>query len=204
MTQQIPTEIYPLFSQPVFVVNNDKTPHQDAIDFLKSLDSRKNSGGNFSTWEDNILELPEFSEIKSQIVTAVTEFTNHIMGWTTTDFYITQSWGNVNPKDTTHHIHYHYNSVVSGTFYLQTGTEDHIVFYNDPKPMLDFEKTHFNIYNASSYKVPVSTNTIAVFPSTLMHSVDQNKDDWERISIAFNVFVKGPIGSREALTYLEL
>jgi uncharacterized protein (TIGR02466 family) len=204
MTQKIITETYPLFSQPVFLVSNDETPHTDAINFVKSLESRKNAGGNYSTWRDDILNAPEMSVIKNQIVDAVSEFTNHIMGWTTTDFYITQSWGNINPKDTSHHIHYHYNSIVSGTYYLATGVEDHIVFYNDPKPMLDFEKTHFNIYNASSYKIPIKTNTIAVFPSTLMHSVEENKDDWERISIAFNVFVKGPIGSREALTYLEL
>jgi hypothetical protein len=50
----------------------------------------------------------------------------------------------------------------------------------------------------------VKDNTIAIFPSLLAHSVKTNTHQRERISIAFNIFVRGKIGSEEALTLLEI
>jgi hypothetical protein len=94
---------------------------------------------------------------------------------------------------------------LSGVYYLQTAREDHIKFINDPKPVLELEKSEYNIWNSNTYLVPVKDNSITIFPSSTMHSVDAHtEEDYERISIAFNMFVRGTLGSRESMTYLEL
>jgi len=43
-----------------------------------------------------------------------------------------------------------------------------------------------------------------LFPSGLTHMVETKEDDNTRISIAFNTFLKGYIGSDESLTGLNL
>tara|TARA_B110000503_G_scaffold12801_1_gene17433 strand:- start:20128 stop:20739 length:612 start_codon:yes stop_codon:yes gene_type:complete len=199
------TEILPLFSQPVLVVNHDSPPNTELLEFCKTLDYTLNGGGkNFSSNNTSILDLKEFSHIKEKILVGLHEYAHNIMGWTSLEFYITQSWLNANPPGTKHHRHYHFNSIISGTYYLETSDEDNIVFYSDHKPQLDFANAHYNIYNASVYKVPIKTNSLVLFPSTLTHSVDENTAEWERVSIAFNIFVRGTLGSREHLTLLEL
>lgn len=197
-------EMYPLFSQPVMVSRPEIPPFLNIIEYCKTLEYSRNAGGNYSSLNTNILDEPELSDIRKLIENAVDYYTKEIMQWRNNEFYITQSWINVNPKDTRHHIHYHYNSIISGTFYVQAADNDEIMFYHDAKPMLDFDKSSYNIWNSSSYSIPVRTNSIAVFPSTMMHSVKDNKEDFERISIAYNVFVKGQLGSKERLTFLEL
>ena len=40
----------------------------------------------------------------------------------TIEFYITQSWINVNHSETHHHPHKHANSLFSGTYYIKVNT----------------------------------------------------------------------------------
>ena len=57
----------------------------------------------------------------------------------------------------------------------------------------------FNIYNCKSWGFKPTTNDICLFPSVVLHSADANQSDEERWCIAFNVFVKGDIGSLHKL-----
>jgi ectoine hydroxylase-related dioxygenase (phytanoyl-CoA dioxygenase family) len=45
---------------------------------------------------------------------------------------------------------------------------------------------------------------LLLFLSTLEHSVLENKSEEDRISISFNTFTKGSIGSIEDLTYIPI
>jgi hypothetical protein len=62
----------------------------------------------------------------------------------------------------------------------------------------------YNLYNSSSWFFPVETNNLILFPSNLEHFVTTKNDTSERISLAFNVFVKGTLGMKKNLTYLKL
>jgi hypothetical protein len=57
----------------------------------------------------------------------------------------------------------------------------------------------FNLYNCKSWSYTPKTNDICLFPSTVMHSADPNESDEERWCLAFNVFVRGDIGSLHKL-----
>jgi len=200
------SEIYPLFSKPVFVCNDylNREKFDAEIDYVKTLEFKTNENGNLASLDTDILENIELCEIKKIIEFAIDEYTTKFMSWNLNSFYITQSWANITKPLTSHHKHYHFNSLISGVFYLSTIEEDNIVFFNDAKKIISVESSNYGIFNSDIFKIAVNNNTVVVFPSSLIHGVDVNNTSEDRISIAFNVFVKGAVGSKEQLTYLEL
>jgi len=125
------------------------------------------------------------------------------------DFYITQSWINVNKPGEYHRKHNHQNSIISGVFYIQTGENDKLVF-SDPniklKEFITFgEDREFNLWNSSQWGFPVNNTKLILFPSWLDHQVEKNeKATADRISLAFNSFVRGSIGNMYQVTELIL
>ena len=124
------------------------------------------------------------------------------------DFYITQSWLNVTKPGEYHHHHSHQNSIISGVFYISTEEDDKITF-TDPnvrlKELIKFETKEYNLWNSTTWFFPSNNNELVLFPSWLNHKVEPNKKaTTDRISISFNTFVKGILGSRKDLTELIL
>lgn len=202
------SEILPLFSSPVYISDAYITREFSKIlEVCESLEYISNKGNNFASTNTDILNHPDFLEIKKIVEHELNEYVKNIMHWDAYEIYITQSWLNVNPPGTNHHQHYHYNSIVSGVFYLQTVDNDTITFYKDDKPLLSIEPSEFNIWNANSFDVPVKSGMMVIFPSRLMHGVETNQSSNiydNRISIAVNTFVRGQFGSKQNLTYLDL
>ena len=60
---------------------------------------------------------------------------------------------------------------------------------------LSFDTETANVFNSLSYRLPVKENMLILFPSELEHEVDINIQDKTRISLSFNVFVKGMVSS---------
>ena len=123
------------------------------------------------------------------------------------DFYITQSWLNINRPGQEHHAHWHRNSLLTGVFYISTLENDNILFY-DPLLIKDFIKIdalEANFWNARGWPINVTNNSLLIFPSWLQHSVASNKSaDTNRISISFNAFAKGILGDKADMTELIL
>jgi len=125
--------------------------------------------------------------------------------------YITQSWLNYTKSDQFHHKHNHPNSLVSGIFYISADKKvDSVTFYKgylDSRIKLSRIKldiTKYNIFNSSSCTFPVETGNILLFRSSLVHGVGKKKGNNIRISLSFNVFIKGTIGNKPNLTELIL
>jgi len=53
-------------------------------------------------------------------------------------------------------------------------------------------------------KFKTEANRLFLYPSTLQHSVTKNKSNVERISLAFNTFIKGFVGDNQQRTRLRL
>ena len=67
------------------------------------------------------------------------------------------------------------------------------------------EPKEFNIWNSGTWSFNTNHNMLILFPSWLEHGVEQNeKATTNRISLAFNTFVKGTIGMADALNELIL
>jgi uncharacterized protein (TIGR02466 family) len=124
------------------------------------------------------------------------------------EFYITQSWLNIIKPGQRHNRHWHSNSILSGVFYIKCVEEDKIYFH-DPsiqiKDRIAFSPKEFNLWNSSSWFISIKTNDLLIFPSWLEHSVDKNINaTGDRISISFNIFVRGILGSTAATNKLIL
>jgi uncharacterized protein (TIGR02466 family) len=196
------SEIYPLFSTPVFKTHYDGPPFEDLIKFCKSSETRVNKGNNYTSLNNYALNDPIFLKLRKFIEASIKEYIDS-MEWQN-EFYITQSWFNVNPTGTGHHEHYHLNSIVSGSFYLNAGKNDFITFHSGQRPAIGLTTNAFNIMNSPSWDLEVATNDLILFPSQTLHSVKPNPEPYERISLAFNTFVRGTLGLNENLTHLKL
>ena len=189
-------DIHNLFSIPLLKMSNKKGLTEKERKLVKKY--KKESYFNFShtyTKSNQVLLDKGFKEIKDFILLGIKTYVdNIIVPKNKLNFYITESWINYNNyKDFTHQ-HNHPNSIISGVYYIETLEKDFIKFIK-PKNEIRFESYSYNLYNSGAWDVPVINNLLILFPSHLEHNVGQNIQvpHKERISLAFNTFVKGPI-----------
>ena len=115
---------------------------------------------------------------------------------------ITNMWGNIlRPQSQRAHApHSHSNNFLSGVFYLKTSSNTSPIQFFDPRPqssVLKPRKSGFNILNSDMAEFQSEIGWGVVFPSWLVHWVPETKD--ERISIAWNVIVRGEYGEPNTL-----
>jgi uncharacterized protein (TIGR02466 family) len=183
-----------LFPTPVYQSHFNNSIEIEML--LNEITFVKNTGGNFCSKDQNVLEHEMFCDLKASILENVN---NYFLQIVRPKFevlpYITTSWINLGPTGSTHHEHSHSNSFCSGVFYLQADqSNDNITFYNSRYQQIKIYTEDYNLYNSDSWSVPVNTGDILIFPSYLNHAVTKTTSD-SRISLAFNVFVKGVLGN---------
>tara|TARA_Y100001968_G_scaffold231801_1_gene214531 strand:+ start:156 stop:782 length:627 start_codon:yes stop_codon:yes gene_type:complete len=115
---------------------------------------------------------------------------------------ITNMWGNIlRPQSQRAHApHSHSNNFLSGVFYIKTSDDTSPIQFFDPRPqssVLKPRKSGFNILNSDMAEFQSEIGWGVVFPSWLVHWVPETKD--ERISIAWNVIVRGEYGEPNTL-----
>ena len=198
--------IHDFFPIPVGTIQIDEVLNQKIIEFIKikqlNLESNNGGGGNSISSDVYILDKEEFSDIKQVLTESVNEYFKEIVNpGKDTKLYITNSWINVNKNGESHHPHKHPNSIVSATLYIDTSEGDTITFMNPYTNIFGNLSFGNNLtrWNSTEWSVPVTTNTLFMFPSTLSHGVNArpNTCTGTRISLSFNTWVKGTIGSGE-------
>ena len=110
---------------------------------------------------------------------------------------ITDMWANVLKQHETHQPHTHSNNFLSGVFYLDADDTMPGITFQDPRPganvILPRKKfDHMNNANLLNYKA--KTNRIIIFPSWLVHWVPTNLSTSNRISISWNIQIRGQLG----------
>jgi len=162
--------------------------------------------GNTTSENRKILKSVEMTEIREFIEDAMLDYFKSVYApkFDVTP-YITQSWANFTEPGQYHHKHSHPNSIISGVFYPQADREtDKIYFYKDGYERIKLPAGEYNPYNSESWWYETGTGDLIIFPSHLTHMVQTKQGKDTRISISFNTFVKGYIGSDESLTGLHL
>ena len=196
-----------LFPEPVYFSKLTRTLTKEE---LKTIDKYKNkpyqNEGNITSSDNYVLEHKLLNNLKKDLNKTVIDYFNKIVCTSNSITpYITQSWINYTKTNEFHHQHSHTNSYVSGVFYIDAKKkEDRIKFYKTANPLISLNASKYNIFNANSWWYPVETGDVVLFPSHLIHGVDKKKGTNLRISLAFNVFVKGTIGENKKLTELVL
>jgi len=196
-----------IFPTPVYQSKLDRKLTALELKFVE--ESKKNShnnAGNISSNNDYILNEKPFINIKKELNERVKDYFNKVLS--TTDSvtpYITQSWLNYTETNQYHHKHFHPNSLVSGIFYINCHkTLDKIKFFKEDYKIIKPEVKDWNLYNSESWWFTVKTRDLIMFPSSMMHMVENKEGANTRISLAFNVFIKGTIGNNKNLTELTI
>ena len=204
----IQSNIQSIFPVPIYTTKMNRAFTKKELQFVKEQKNHtyKNTG-NFTTYDSYILNKKEFKNIKKFLEKCCKDYLEKIIcSKNNISLYITQSWLNYTEESQFHHKHEHPNSVVSGVLYLDTDKKtDQIVFshpirYQQIQPNVG----KFNEWNSDSWWIPVETGELFMFPSSLTHQVVTKKGSNTRISLAFNTFYKGTIGSKDQLFELTI
>jgi uncharacterized protein (TIGR02466 family) len=197
--------LHSLFPTPVafFKLGRDLT--ESELEFIKGQEHYANEG-NTTSKDRKILKNKELTELREFVEDSLVEYFKAIhVPKSDVSLYLTQSWANYTEQGQHHHKHSHPNSIVSGVFYPQADhAVDKIFFYKETYDRIKIHPSEFNPFNSDSWWFEVGAGDLILFPSNLTHMVETKRDDNTRISIAFNTFVKGYLGSDESLTGLHL
>ncbi len=193
-----------LFPTTVLSVNLERDITNQEIETIKNLERRSNTC-NLTSKDSYILNLPELQNIKSFFEGALNFYIKELLKGQDFNLYITQSWANFTEKNECHHPHNHPNSFLSGIFYVQVDSNNDITIFNkEPNFIFSITSTEPNIFNSNSWAYQPKNGDLLVFPSNMAHGVPTKETDETRISISFNTFVKGLIGSESDLTKIQL
>ena len=201
--------IHSIFPIPIYKTKIDRGFTKQELQFVKEQKKHcTKNDGNINTKDNYILNRKQFKNIKKFLDKHCKEYLDTIIcPKNNIELYITQSWLNYTEANQYHHQHSHPNSVVSGVFYFDSDIEkDKILFtkggYQQIRPQTDKEK--FNLWNSETWFFPVETGQLIMFPSSTTHQVETKQGNNTRISLAFNTFYKGSVGSNSELTELIL
>jgi uncharacterized protein (TIGR02466 family) len=167
-------------------IENLSTIEQFCYDKLKEEPTDPGQS-NLSELELSTLFLPIKNQIEErlEIIKQKFSFKDNIK------FKIGRTWINLNQNNNVTRPHLHSNSLLSGVFYIKCKESGPIVFMH---PVMahqyvmspDIIET-FGEFTSSDMSVYPEVGKLIIFPSWLIHYVESNSDDSDRISIAFNI-----------------
>jgi uncharacterized protein (TIGR02466 family) len=197
-----------IFPTPIYMSKLNRELTKKELSFINKTKLKTfTNEGNIHSKDTYILNNKEFKYLKEDLNLKIQDYFDKIISPANKIIpYITQSWLNYTEKNQYHHKHAHPNSLVSGVFYINCHEKfDKIKFFKkETYRIIALETKDWNLWNSESWWFPVKTGDIIMFPSSLTHMVENKEGDNTRISLAFNVFIKGKIGNNKNLTELVL
>ena len=197
--------IYNLFPTPVGHYKIERDLTRAELKFINKQEKKQNEGNKTSV-DHYVLKNTKLLKLNTFLEESLKNYVDHTLNPVEgNDIYITQSWINYTEEGEYHHKHAHPNSIVSGVFYIDTDPKrDRINFFNEGYKIIQLETKEWNAYNSRSWWYETDIGDLYLFPSSLPHSVFKVPEGKTRISLSFNTFVKGAIGSDDRLTELKL
>ena len=182
---------YNFFQTPIWIgeLNLDNNKLANEMQTFHRDTSQKNKNFFNQELKDNILNIvPKNSKKELNI--------SHI------DFFI-----NINNRGDSNHRHAHgpYSPILlCGVYYVQVPQNSGEFQFFDPRGSWMQSMTDYIYYDDGfgAYNLTPQEGMIIFFPSWLEHSVEENKSDSERMTIAFNIMLdqKNDYGRRKWFT----
>jgi uncharacterized protein (TIGR02466 family) len=197
--------LYNIFPTTVGMFDLDRTLTESELKCILGQEQRPNMG-NATSVNNYLLKEKKLSKLHDFLNSSVNKYLEEIYKpKNDVSLYITQSWANYTEQGQFHHKHAHPNSFISGVFYVQSdNAKDRIYFYKDGYSQLKVPPKEWNLYNSDSWWFEAITGRLVLFPSSLTHMVVAVESEKTRVSLSFNTFLKGYVGSEDELTGLRL
>jgi uncharacterized protein (TIGR02466 family) len=196
-----------IFPTPILRTNIGREFTERELDYVRrTQQSTCLNVANSRSVDTRVLDAEEMQPLRSIIEPHVEDFCRKtVTASRKVQFFITQSWINYTRKGQSHHRHCHTNSLASGVLYLSARKEvDRISFFRPPATGIAVDNEVRNWYTADSWSFDVGAGDLLLFPSSLVHGVDQTVGEHLRVSLSFNTFVRGELGSDDRLNGLRL
>lgn len=196
------TEVAQLFPTCVWIHELEEGPQINAalvpeIERLRAAQpSRSRLPGHWQSAGD-LYRLPACEPLVAAVVAAARGVVG-FLSWECEGLQITDLWANVNDQDFAHRQHAHPNNFLAGVYYVAVPENSGEIVFYDPRPqahVLEPKVRERNLYNSAKRRVTPRAGMLLLFPAWLEHSVDPNLSGAPRTSIAFNLALKGLIGS---------
>ena len=199
------TRIEGLFPTPVLRGSLDRDFTEQELRYVSNSERKPNIHSTASI-NGFVLNDTELCSLKEDIYKFIEEYKQIVIDPKREfDLIITQSWLNWTDTNGSVHPHRHPNSYISGVIYLNALEGDNISFYSPKIPALQIEQNNYNEYNSLEWEFGVKTGDILIFPSNVVHTVEtRTANGGTRISLAFNIYPKGVLGSEEMRTFLQI
>jgi uncharacterized protein (TIGR02466 family) len=149
-------------------------------------------------WQTKSADLHKQKEFKkfAELVISTSKEILDKLKYDVEDIVITDMWATVLKSEEHHPAHTHSNNFLSGVYYLHSDQGASIMF-RDPRPAADVILPRLKetiIENSSLLSYASKQNRAIFFPSWLPHYVKPNKSKNKRISISWNIQLKGQVG----------
>ena len=137
------------------------------------------------TFTKNILGDENCEEFGKVLDKYLTHYVSQICSNREYKLRLVESWMTLTRKGESAHAHNHATNTISGAYYIKTNGQDgHISFIN-PNSGLSCSRMFMDVGN--DIFVPAQVGRLILFPSFLVHSVDVNTTDNDRVSLSFNL-----------------
>ena len=163
--------------------------------YISDLWVNRDYDDRWQTRSANLHKQKEFKEFAELVISTSKEIINELK-YDVEDIVITDMWATVLKTEEHHPAHTHSNNFLSGTYYLHSDQGASIMF-QDPRPAAGVilpRMSEQTIATANLLTYASKQNRAIIFPSWLPHYVKPNKSKNKRISIAWNIQLKGQVG----------
>jgi uncharacterized protein (TIGR02466 family) len=173
-------------------LNIDNTALRDYCLKIKTLDAGRDVS-NINGWQSNDIDLlgPELAPLMSRINVNIRKMCDAYAIHSHIKFKIENGWININKQGSWNTPHCHLGTF-SAVYYV-CGKADQgalqLVDRDNVKTSMfnPITVSSFNGANSSNHTITPLTGKLVIFPSWVLHYVESNNTDTERISIAVNI-----------------
>jgi uncharacterized protein (TIGR02466 family) len=190
----MPTEQW--FSTPIFAYDLTGSGLELVQNEISnSLEQVRKVASNTSTqWGDSVvttfngtndIETYNLTALNNFLFDAVQEYMNNIR-YIGAPVELVESWFNFYKKDGFQYDHTHPYYRISGTYYYASNGEDGSIRFQNPNHHVHAHLFPADGVSMESISYAPKVGRLLLFPSWLIHRVNMNTTDHERISIAMN------------------
>lgn len=191
-----------IFSTPLFKKKliNMKSIDSKIISLLNKQKKQKagRKKSNVKGFQTELLEAgnPVVDQFHNMIAPVITDFLREYHLPLNITFRLSPLWINSNQKDC-HNLPHAHDGEFSIVYYIKVPENSGGIVFKNPNPAfamlpfydLNFQK--FNTFNSHEFAEYPKKNELLMFPSHLVHRVESNLSNQERISLSLNVYLDG-------------
>lgn len=142
-----------------------------------------------TTFTENLFDTGKLQYFKNVLIENIHNYIKMVVPEYVTnrsyDFKIDSSWLTLNLKNHYSHSHHHGDADISGVYYVKTNGNDGDLVFENPNRLISTSYL-LNTWQESMHYKP-EIGKLILFPGWMVHRVEKNSSNDERISFSFNI-----------------